>query len=193
MYLLKAGMKAGIMAALLLIPSWLIYVQPFNVLNSSKRSMGFAKQQMIEQMEVERNNLERALDDIEANGGRYQWYVEKRYNTISKLLTGLLYSPGTHLNRKVCTKECFATSCFDWCLEHSHPSVEQTDGPASVEVFVTTRDARGQLVTRTETNERRVCGHQEARYSPGDCVIVTSSFHLGDDEEGVVISPVSQL
>jgi hemerythrin superfamily protein len=34
--------------------------------------MGFVKDQMIEQMEEERENLELALDDIKAYGERYQ-------------------------------------------------------------------------------------------------------------------------
>ncbi|KAI9147394.1 hypothetical protein HJFPF1_12414 [Paramyrothecium foliicola] len=137
-----------------------------NFPNSSNHSMGFVKDQMIEQMEEECENLELALDDIEAYGERYQ-------------------CPGTHSNRKVCTKECFANSCFDWCLDHSHPSVKETDGTASVQVTTTTKDARGQLVTRTEIEERRICGHEGARDSPGDCVIITSSFKgIDDDEEG---------
>jgi hypothetical protein len=37
--------------------------------------MGYAKDQMIECMEEERDNLEEALDKIEAYGERFEWYV----------------------------------------------------------------------------------------------------------------------
>ena len=38
--------------------------------------MGNAKDQMIERMEEEREDLELALDDIEACGERFKWYVK---------------------------------------------------------------------------------------------------------------------
>ena len=37
--------------------------------------MGRYKDQVIEDMEEERDDLERALDDIEAFGERFSWYV----------------------------------------------------------------------------------------------------------------------
>lgn len=37
--------------------------------------MGYAKDRMIEYMEEERDNLERVLDEIEAYGERFEWYV----------------------------------------------------------------------------------------------------------------------
>jgi hypothetical protein len=48
-------------------------------------------------------------------------------------------------------------------------------------------------VTRTESEERRICGHQAARDSPGDSVIVTSTFKGIDDDEGGILTPENQL
>lgn len=39
--------------------------------------MGRAKDQLIEQMEEEREDLVQALDDIEAVGERIKWYARK--------------------------------------------------------------------------------------------------------------------
>ncbi|KFH42924.1 hypothetical protein ACRE_062980 [Hapsidospora chrysogenum ATCC 11550] len=93
--------------------------------------MGRLKDQMIEEMEEEREELERALDDIEAFGENFK-------------------CPNEYCDNKVCTKSCFARSCFDWCLQHNHPSIEDTDGTTTVEVHYHTKDAEGKLVTRTE-------------------------------------------
>ncbi|KAF7553692.1 hypothetical protein G7Z17_g3434 [Cylindrodendrum hubeiense] len=77
--------------------------------------MGRSKDQMIEQMEEEREDLERALDDIEAFGENFE-------------------CPDGHCDSKVCSKSCFARYCFDWCLTHNHPSVEDRDGSTTVPV-----------------------------------------------------------
>jgi hypothetical protein len=42
--------------------------------------MGRLKDQMIEDMQEERENLEHALDDIEAFGERFKWYVGRALN-----------------------------------------------------------------------------------------------------------------
>jgi len=39
--------------------------------------MGRAKDLMVERMEEEREDLELALDEIEAYGERFEWYVGK--------------------------------------------------------------------------------------------------------------------
>jgi hypothetical protein len=87
---------------------------------------------------------------------------------------------------------CFIRSCFDWCLTHSYPSVEDTDGTVSVEVQTITKDAEGQVVTSTGTEERRVCGHEDAKVFPGDCKIIASAF-VGDFDDEAVLTPESQL
>lgn len=81
---------------------------------------------------------------------------------------------------------------FDWCLTYSHPFVEDKDGTVSVKMQCTTKDAEGKLMTRTDVEQQRVCGHQEARDFPGDCKIVTSPF-VGDVGGGVVLTPENQL
>ncbi|KAG4273684.1 hypothetical protein FPRO04_09551 [Fusarium proliferatum] len=134
----------------------------------------FNKDLIIERMEEEREDLEAALDNIEAYGERYE-------------------CPNEHCDKKICSKPCFARSCFDWCLTHSHPSLESKDGEVEVTVQYTTKDSAGQVVSRTEVKRRRVCGHQEARDFPGDCNIVSSPF-VGDiDDEGRVHTAWNQL
>lgn len=54
------------------------------------------------------------------------------------------------------------------------------DGTVSVEVKSTPKDAQGYLVSRTEVEERRICGHEEVSEFPGDCNIVTCPS-TGDD------------
>jgi len=39
--------------------------------------MGFHKDQLIEQMQEEREDLEATLDEIEAYGERFEWYVRR--------------------------------------------------------------------------------------------------------------------
>src|SRR5947209_6899745 len=95
-------------------------------------------------------------------------------------------------DKKTCDKPCFARSCFDWYLTHSHPSVKDRDGTTSVTVRTTTKDANGQIVHSTEDEQRRICGSQEAKDSPGDCKIITSPFVL-DDVDGVIVTPENQL
>ncbi len=70
--------------------------------------------------------------------------------------------------------------------------MEVLDGVVSIEVKYITRDAGGQLVSQTEVEDRRVCGHEEAE--AGNCKIVTSPF-VGDfdDDAGVLITPENQL
>jgi hypothetical protein len=72
--------------------------------------------------------------------------------------------------------------------------VEVLDGVVSIEVKYITRDADGQLVSQTEVEDRRVCGHEEAQTSSGNCKIVTSPFVGGfDDDSRVLITPENQL
>jgi len=59
-------------------------------------------------------------------------------------------------------------------------------------VRTTTKDANGQIVDRTEDEQRRICGSQEVKDSPGDCKIITSPFVL-DDVDGVFVTPENQL
>lgn len=96
--------------------------------------MGYAKDQMIECMEEERDNLVQALDQIEAYGEGFEWYVWEIITVHLQPLTNSLCSSNKHCDNRVCSKLCFARRCFDWCLTHSHPSVEDLDGEASVEV-----------------------------------------------------------
>jgi hypothetical protein len=86
------------------------------------------------------------------------------------------YSPNEYCDSSFCSKACFARSCFDWCLIHSHPSVEDRDGTATVKTHTVTRDGEGNLVDLTGEEDRRLCGHDDARRCPGDCNIVCSSF-----------------
>lgn len=138
--------------------------------------MGRCKDQIIECMVEEHENLELALNDIEASGENFEWYVKGRYTAIPLRQLIDSRSPNKHCDSTVCCKSCFARSCFDWCLTHSHPSVEDADGTTPVKVQYHSKDAEGQLVSRTEIEHRRVCGHEEAREFPGDCNIVTCPF-----------------
>ncbi|KAI0902740.1 hypothetical protein F4823DRAFT_406947 [Ustulina deusta] len=139
--------------------------------------MGYFKHQMMESMleeqREEREDLELTLDDIEAVGEDFK-------------------CPNERCDESVCSKSCFARSCFDWCLTHSHPSVEDVDGTVSVTIGYSTRDDQGRLVCRTEVEQRRRCGHEEARVSGRDCKVVVSPFR-GDDVDGVVVTPEGQL
>ncbi|KAK6854777.1 hypothetical protein PG995_009122 [Apiospora arundinis] len=119
--------------------------------------MGRAKDEMIEDMEEQREELKTTLDDIEAYGEKFE-------------------CPDQRCESKVCGKACFARSCFDWCLEHSHPSVEERDGETSVTVHVQSRDAEGNLASREVVEKQRLCGSPEARKRPGACRIVMSPF-----------------
>lgn len=93
----------------------------------------------------------------------------------------LFLSPDEHCDSDICTKACFAQSCFDWCLCHDHPSVEDIHGTVPVTRKSNTKDAAGNVVTRTDVKHQRVCGHPQARDSPGVCRIVTSPFAgMGD-------------
>lgn len=76
------------------------------------------------------------------------------------------------LCNQVCNKLCFASRCFDWCLTHCYPSAEGLGGTISYEVQYVTKDLKGQLVSRVEVEQRRVCGHQDAKAFSGDCHIV---------------------
>lgn len=96
-------------------------------------------------------------------------------------LTGFHYSPDESCTMKSCSKSCFARHCFDWCITHSYPSMETKDGERSVVVVNVTEGAEGQPISKTEVEQRRVCGHQDAVKHPGDCNIVTSPF-LGIEE-----------
>ncbi|KAK4243256.1 hypothetical protein C7999DRAFT_18375 [Corynascus novoguineensis] len=137
--------------------------------------MGYAKDQIIECMEEERNNLEQTLDEIESYGEGFE-------------------CPNEHCDSRVCSKLCFARSCFDWCLTHSHPSVEYLDGKISVEVNFVIRNVEGQLISETRIEQRRVCGDEEARSFPDSCKIVTSPFITDYDEDtGAVLTVEGQL
>lgn len=118
--------------------------------------------------------------------------LEKHSNILLWLLTKFYCSPSEQCDNKVCTKLCFVRSCFDWCLTHSYPSVENTDGTVSVEVHTTTKDAKGQVVTLTDAEERRVCGHENAKIYPGDCKIITSAA-VGYFDDEAVLTPESRL
>lgn len=153
----------------------------------------FNKDLIIERMEEEREDLEAALDDIEAYGERYEWYVWVARQFLFAATHSFYRSHSEHCDKEICSKPCFARSCFDWCLTHSHPSLENKDGEVEVTVQYTTKDSAGQVVSRTEVERRRVCGHQEARDFPGDCNIVSSPF-VGDiDDEGRVHTAENQL
>ncbi|KAI0413550.1 hypothetical protein F5X98DRAFT_351803 [Xylaria grammica] len=132
--------------------------------------MGVCKDQMIHQMEEERADLEETLDDIEVYGERFMC---------------------PRCDGKACNKHCFARSCFDWCLTHSYPSVEDRDGTASITVRTTTKDSNGQVVDRIEDEQRRVCGSREARNSPGRCRTITSSPSVSDIIEDRQFNPFS--
>ncbi|KAI1112002.1 hypothetical protein F5Y14DRAFT_283976 [Nemania sp. NC0429] len=121
--------------------------------------MGQVKDQMMEAEEEERQNVEQALEDIEAYGDRYQ-------------------CPNEHCRDQVCSKKCFAGGCFDWCLTHERPSVEEIHGTVSVEIRHITTDAEGNSVSYTEVEKRRVCGHENANAnaSRGDCNIIIAPF-----------------
>ncbi|KAI1368200.1 hypothetical protein F5Y08DRAFT_335974 [Xylaria arbuscula] len=125
--------------------------------------MGRVKDQMIEAEMEERQNVEQDLEDIEAYGDRYY--------------------PNEHCREKVCSKACFARGCFDWCLTHERPSVEETHGTVSVKTHYTKKDAEGELVSYTKVEERRVCGHENANANAplGDCNIVTAPFACESD------------
>jgi len=118
--------------------------------------------------------------------------LEKHYNVPLRQLTKLSYSHSEHCDSTVCSKPCFARSCFDWCLTHSHPSVEDKDGTVAVTVQCTTKDAQGQVVHQTTVEQRQVCGAEDARVFPGDCKIVTSPF-VGDLDGDDVLTPEDQL
>ncbi|KAI0532065.1 hypothetical protein GGR58DRAFT_491681 [Xylaria digitata] len=122
-------------------------------------------------MQEEREDLEVTLDEIEAYGEHFKC---------------------PQCDSKACDKPCFAKSCFDWCLTHSYPSVEDRDGTVSIKVHTITKDVDGQIVDRTEEEQRRICGSQEARDSPGNCGIITSPF-VSDVVDGVVLTPKNQL
>ena len=111
---------------------------------------------------------------------------------VSQLLINLVYSP--NCNNRTCDKKCFARSCFDWCLTHNHPSVEERDGYASVTVCSITKDANGQTVQHMEHEERRICGSEEAQHNRnrGDCNVITSPFNT-DDEDGALVTAENQL
>ncbi|KAK1843028.1 hypothetical protein CCHR01_14333 [Colletotrichum chrysophilum] len=110
--------------------------------------MGYAKEQLIQAMEEEREDLTQTLDDVEAVGENYA-------------------CPNNDCESKVCSKSCFVRRCFDWCLTHERPSTEDTDGEIAVQFRYTTKDVSGHVVSRTKTENRRVCGHQAAREYPG--------------------------
>ena len=128
----------------------------------------------------ERDNLERALQDIEALGENFEWYGRGAAGVlITPQVPGCQLtssSPDDRCNSKVCSNSCFARSCFDWCLMHKHPSVEGRDGTITVEMHFYTKGEKGDLVPRIVGEQQRVCGHKNARRFPGNCRIVTSSF-----------------
>lgn len=47
--------------------------------------MGFCKDQLIRQMQEEREDLEATIDEIEAYGGRLGWYVRREPCNINRL------------------------------------------------------------------------------------------------------------
>ncbi|KAL6887726.1 hypothetical protein HDV57DRAFT_489513 [Trichoderma longibrachiatum] len=88
--------------------------------------------------------------------------------------------PNRHCSSRVCSMSCFAGHCFDWCVRHNHPSVEATDGRKPVPLQYLTRDAQGEVVSRTKIVRRRVCGRKAAGDSGGDCHIVKCTFTEDD-------------
>lgn len=57
--------------------------------------------------------------------------------------------------------------------------MERIHGTATVHTHLFTKSDEGEVVEQKGVEERRVCGHPEAKSSAGDCRIVVSPW-LGD-------------
>lgn len=134
------------------------------------------------EVKEDRESVELVLIDIRVFGDAIEWYVEGGHTAVSQAQLQLMHlcSPNRHCSSRVCSMSCFAGHCFDWCVRHNHPSVEATDGRKPVPLQYLTRDAQGEVVSRTKIVRRRVCGRKAAGDSGGDCHIVKCTFTEDD-------------
>ena len=90
-------------------------------------------------------------------------------------------SPSEHCDEPHCAKQCFALEHFDWCLEHSAPSVEDIHGTYHItEVLIT--KIEGQVVKKQQIGEKRRCAvAKEEEIEDPDCNVVRSGVFLSTD------------
>jgi len=91
---------------------------------------------MIEEAQEKREETENALDDIESHGEHFE-------------------CPFKDCVESYCTKQCFAQSHFEWCLEHSAPSSD-IHGTYRTTVVTVTK-VNGQLIERRDNVEKQKC------------------------------------
>jgi hypothetical protein len=130
------------------------------------------KDQMIEEAQERRENNENVLDDIDSSGEKFDWSVS---SGIAKLHDLTMHSPSEDCDKPECTKQCFVSGHFQWCLEHSAPSSEEVHGTYRVtEVMIT--KVNGQVVEKSSVVEKSKCAvawENDDQEHP-DCNVVVS-------------------